>query len=464
MNKLILASILLFSILQSCTIVTTREEEDLYTITDKDTTFKHFIKNALGNRNRGVVHPSTKEILSEREITQRDSTVNRYYPDFIRLGLFEGMGLIGGSTDFSLNSGLFGIYPEPSLLDESSRGTKSGSLFTGGIYRFGIYENRLRWFRDAENWTWGVHGVEAIIPDARVENGLLGFVTPYIRKRYYFRDDIPYISATIAIGMGFFPSQYGNFSGSLDIGSIGGVNLRAYLGLALGYNSKNSVLIAGNDFADDGVFNTIPYAGLSVSVLDFVNVVPELYTEWKDHEHSSWKVGLADISFVNTNSEYSVLGNNSGDTSTSIIKGYFVKLANAEVAIPIKGNYNLYAGTSLISLYMMGLNGNGIGVLPLRVGYWHQLLKDELSIDPYIEYGYYPSRYVNLGAKLRLRFSDRFNMGILGGYISGNTLGGIGSQTLSFLGDATSFEGFYVGLSFSLLDRIFYPEELRYSK
>lgn len=463
MNKIILIIILLFSLLQSCTIMTTREEEDLYTITEKDTTVTHFIKNSPGNVDRGVVHPSTKEILLKRELTQRDSIVNRYYPDFIRLGLFEGMGLIGGSTDFSLNTGLFGVYPDPTLLDENARGAKGGSIFTGGIYRFGIYENRLRWFQDAENWTWGIHVVEAIIPDARVETGLMGYLTPYLRKRYYLRDDIPYVSATVAVGMCFFPSQYANVSGSIDVGSIGGVNLRAYVGLAAGYNSETSVLIQNNDFADKGVFNTIPYAGLSVSVLDFVNVVPELYTEWKDHEHSSWKIGLADITFVNTNSEYSAIGNIS-DSSTSIIKGYFMRLANAEVAIPINGNYNLYAGTSLLSLYMMGLNGNGIGVLPLRVGYWHQLLKDELSIDPFIEYGYYPSSYFNIGAKLRLRLSDRFNVGIVGGYISGSTLGGIGSQTLDFLGDATSFDGMYIGLSFSLLDRIFYPEELRYSE
>lgn len=464
MNKIILIIILLFSLLQSCTIVTTREEEDLFTLTKKDTTVKHFIKNAPGNIDRGVVHPSTKEILTEREITQRDSTVNRYYPDFIRLGLFEGMGLIGGSSDFSLNSGIFGVYPDPALLDKNARGSKGGSIFTGGIYRLGIYENRLRWFQDAKNWTWGLHGVEAIIPDARVETGLIGMLTPYIRKRYFFRDDIPYVSATIAVGMGFFPSQYANFSGSLDVGSLGGVNFRAYIGFAAGYNSKTSLLVEGNDYATEGIFNTIPYAGISVSVLDFVNVVPELYTEWKDHEHSSWKVGLADITFVNTNSQYSAFGDNSRDSSTSIIKGYFIRLANAQIAIPINGNYNLYAGTSLLSLYIMGLNGNGIGVLPLRVGYWHQLLKDELSIDPYIEYGYYPSSYINIGANLRLRFSDRFNLGIIGGYISGNTLGGIGSQTLDFLGNATSFDGYYIGLSFSFLDRIFYPEELRYAE
>ncbi|MER3328251.1 MAG: hypothetical protein RIF34_01645, partial [Candidatus Kapaibacterium sp.] len=161
MKNIILAIILLFSLLQSCTIMTTREEEDLYTITERDTTVKHFIKNAPGNKNRGVVHPSTKEILREREVTQKDSIVNRYYPDFIRIGLFEGMGLIGGSTDFSLNSGIFGVYPDPALLDESSRGSNGGSIFSGGIYRIGIYENRLRWFRDAENWTWGFHGLEA---------------------------------------------------------------------------------------------------------------------------------------------------------------------------------------------------------------------------------------------------------------------------------------------------------------
>lgn len=456
--------VLLFIVmLQSCSMVITREEEDLYTISDVDTTTTHFIKNAPGNVDRGVVHPSTKEILTERTITQHDSTVNRFYPDFIRLGLFEGMGLIGGSTDFSLNSGIFGIYPDPSLLDENSRGENGGSLFTGGIYRLGIYENRLRWFRDAKDWTFGFHGVEAILPDARIEKGLIGMLTPYIRKRYYFRDDIPYVSATIAVGMGFFPSQYMNVSGSLDVGSIGGLNVRAYVGLAAGYNSATSLLIQGNDFATEGIFNTIPYAGLSVSVLDFMNRVPELYTEWKDHEHSSWSVGLAEIAFVNTNSEYSIFSSDT-DSSTAIIKGYFMKIANANVAIPIEDNYNFYAGTSLLSLYLMGLNGNGIAVLPIRFGYWQQLLKDELSIDPHIEFGYFPSTYVEVGAKLRLRFNERYNFGIIGGYITGSTTGGLGSETLDFLGDATTFDGFYLGLSFSLYDQIFYPEELRYAE
>lgn len=463
MKKYIPFILLLVVMLQSCSFIITRDEEDIYTITDNDTTATHFIKNAPGNVNRGVVHPSTKEIITERTITQHDSTINRYYPDFIRLGLFEGMGLIGGSSDFSLNTGLFGVYPDPSLLDENSRGESGGSIFTGGIYRIGIYENRLRWFRDAKDWTFGFHGLEAIMPDARAEKGLLGILTPYIRKRYYFRDDIPYVSATIAVGMGFFPSQYMNVSGSLDVGSIGGLNVRAYVGLAAGYNSKTSPLISGNDFAEEGVFNTIPYAGLSVSVLDFMNRVPELYTEWKDHEHSSWTVGLAEIAFINTNSEYSIFGTEE-DKSTAIIKGYFMKIANANVAIPIEDNYNFYAGTSLLSLYLMGLNGNGIAVLPIRLGYWHQLLKDELSIDPHIEFGYFPSTFVEVGAKLRLRFSDRYNMAIIGGYITGSTTGGLASETLDFLGDATEFDGFYVGLSFSLYDQIFYPEELRYAE
>lgn len=464
MRKLIPIFILLFTLLQSCSFIITREEEDLYTITKKDTTYTHFVNNAPNNVDRGVVHPSTKEIYAERTITQRDSTVERDYPDFIRIGLFEGMGLIGGSTDYSLNSGIFGIYPVPTLLDEKSRGQNGGSIFTGGIYRIGIYENRLRWFRDAKDWSWGLHAMEAIIPDARAEKGLIGYMTPYIRKRYYFRDDIPYVAATIAVGAGFFPSQYMNISGSLDVGSIGGLNIRAYLGLATGYNSKSSALIKGNDFANESVFNTIPYAGLSVSVLDFVNRVPELYTEWKDYEHSSWKVGLIEMTFVNTNSQYSFFDNNQLDSTTSLIKGYFMKIANAEVAIPIKDNYNLYAGTSLMSLYLMGLNGNGIGILPIRVGYWYQLLKDELSIDPYVEYGYFPSNYFDLGAKLRLRFSDRFNIALAGGYISGSTTGGLGSDVLKFLGDADSFSGFYIGISFSAFDRIFYPEELRYAK
>jgi len=463
MKTKILLALLLTVIVQSCSMVTTREEEDLYTVINKDTVESHFIKNAPGNVDRGVVHPSTKEILRDRDIVKFDSTDKRYYPDFIRLGLFEGMGFIGGDTEFSLNSGFFGIHPSPELLDESSRGGGGGSIFTGGIYRLGIYENRLRWFRDAPDWTWGVHGFEAIIPDAQAENSLMSMMTPYIRKRFYFRDDIPYLSATISVGLGYYPSQYMNISGSLDLGSIGGLNLRAYVGMAAGYNSASTPQISNNDFAEEGVFSTLPYAGLSVSVLDFVNRVPELYTEWKDHEHSSWSIGLAELAIINTNSEYSYFGDQS-EPSESPISGMIFKLANANVAIPIKDNYNFYAGTSLMSLYLLGLNGNGIGILPIRVGYWHQLMQDELSIDPYFELGYYPSNYYDFGVKLRLKFTDRYNIAINAGYISGRTLGGLNSETLDFLGNADEFSGYYIGLSFGLWDQIFQPEELRYAK
>jgi hypothetical protein len=461
MKTRILLILLVTLVVQSCSFTITREEEDLYTVVNKDTVETHFIKNAPGNVDRGVVHPSTKEILRERDIAKYDSTVNRFYPDFIRLGLFEGMGFIGGDTDFSLNSGLLGIHPNADLLYESSRGGGSGSIFTGGIYRIGIYENRLRWFRDAPDWTWGVHGFEAIVPDARAENSLTSMLTPYIRKRFYFRDDIPYLSATIAVGLGYYPSQYINVSGSLDLGSIGGLNLRAYVGMASGYNSATTPQISNNDFAEEGIFSTLPYAGLSVSVLDFVNRVPELYTEWKDHEHSSWNIGIAELTVVNTNSEYSYFGSET-EPSDSPISGMIFKFANANVAIPIEDNYNFYAGTSLISMYLLGQNGNGIGILPIRIGYWHQLMQDELSVDPYAEFGYYPSSYYDVGVKLRLRFSERYSVALNGGYISGRTLGGINSETLDFLGDADSFSGYYIGLSFGLGDRIFFPEELRY--
>lgn len=460
----ILIVIGLVIIVQSCAFIT-RTEEDTFTITTRDTTEKHFVKNAPDNEDRGVIHPSTKEIIKERTFAQYDSVVTREYPNFIRLGLFESVGLIGGSTEYALNTGIFGVYPDLELLDETSRGDDNGGIFAGGMYRFGIYEDRLRWFRDAPNWTWGFHIYEAIIPDARIENALISWFTPYIRKRFYFSDDIPYLSATIAAGIGFTPSQYLNLSGSLDLGSVGGLNIRAYAGFAFGYNSASSSLISNNDYAEEAQTNAIPYAGIGVSVLDFVNIVPELYTEWKDHEHSSWQVGLAKFAFINTNTESSALFDQDPGEDAPIVNGLIFKLANASVIIPVFEDKGLYGGTSLLSIHLLGENGNAMGILPLRVGYWKQLLKDELSVDPFIEYGYYPSSYFNLGANLSLKVNNSFNVGLIAGYISGNTVGGaFDGDVVDFLGDAAEIDAFYLGIQLNILDQIFLPEEIRYNR
>ncbi len=59
--------------------------------------------------------------------------------------------------------------------------------------------------------------------------------------------------------------------------------------------------------------------------------------------------------------------------------------------------------------------------MPVRVGYWHTLIPDELSVEPFFEFNYFPSSFVNIGAKLNLRINNTINTSIHLGYVNGNT-------------------------------------------
>lgn len=432
----------------------TREEKDIYTITERDTTYQHFVRNSPVNQNQGTVFPSSREVLSERNTIQRDSIIIRYYPDFIRMGVFESIGTIGGNSNYGIGTGLFGIFINNDV-SSSYRGS-SGHLFNGGIYRLGIGEWRLRWFRDANNWTIGTSIFEAILPDARSEKYLLSAFPLYIRKRYYLREEIPYIAITPAFGFGWFPSQYINLSGSIDVGSIGGLNIRAYIGYALGYNGSSAPQINNNDYTNNEQTVSFPYLGLGVSVLDFLNRVPETYIEWKDHEHSSWQIGWFGASLLTSNAEYSFLS----DSSKTFFKGFDFEIARTNVVLPLLNN-SFYAGTSLMKIIVLGDKNWTTSVLPIRIGYWTTLLQDELSATPFLELGYYPNYYFNLGGELNLRISELVNVGLKGGFISGEAdkfeLFQTGSQTFTY-------SKFYFGLNFRVLDRIFFPQELRYNR
>ncbi len=432
----------------------TREEKDIYTITERDTTYQHFVRNSPVNQNQGTVFPSSREVLSERNSIQRDSTITRYYPDFIRMGVFESIGTIGGNANYGIGTGLFGVFIDQNT-SASSRGG-SGKIFNGGIYRLGIGEWRLRWFRDAKNWTIGTSIYEALLPDARSEKYLMSTFPIYIRKRYYLREEIPYIAITPAFGFGWFPSQYINLSGSIDVGSIGGLNLRAYIGYAVGYNGSWTPQIANNDYTKKEQTVNFPYIGIGMSMLDFLNRVPETYVEWKDHEHSSWQIGWLGGSLLTSNAQYSSLS----DSSKTFIKGFDVEVARTNVVLPILNN-SLYAGTSLFKLIVVGDNNWTTSVLPIRVGYWTTILQDELTATPFLEIGYYPNYYFNLGGEFNLRISDMLDVGLKGGFISGEA-----DKFEIFKSDSKTFNysKFYFGISFRIIDRIFFPKELRYNR
>jgi hypothetical protein len=452
----ILASIILAILLGSCATLT-RTEEDIYTLTDIDTAITYHWVNAPGTRDNGVIFPSSKVIVPEREIIQRDSIVERYYPDFIRFGFFESVGIIGGNSDNSIGTGLFGIFPEFDKLSDSYRG--GDHLFTGGIYRLGILEHRLRWFRDSKNWTIGTHGLEFLIPDSRGERMLFSVLPVYLRKRYYLREDIPYLSVTPSLGIGLYPSLYLNLSGSLELGSIGGLNLRAYIGVAAGYNSPGTPQVKNNDYMNEssGQSSIFPYFGLGISFLDFHNLVRETEKEWKYYEHSAWNIGLLQFAIINGSSEESIYSGN------SLFTGFQLKLANASLAILHRNNH-FFLGTSLMNLIVAGQNSWGMGILPIRGGYWFIVAEDELSAEPFLEASYYPSAFVNIGTKVNLAISESINIGLIIGYINGSTSFKLPVDFNNNFGINKDLSSLYMGINFGLLDRIFFREELRYYK
>lgn len=441
------------------TLSLTRTEEDAFTITTKDSTITDAVRNEPGERDNGVIYPSSRTLTVNSFTTQRDSIVERYYPNFIRFAVFESVGLIGtSSSEKGIGSGMFGImgFFDPDFAS-ITKGKPRSVTFTGGIYRVLTYETRLRWFRDAKDWTIGFSAFEALVPEVANESTLGSFLPLYLRKRYYLREQIPYIAVTPAIGFGLFPSQYVNASVSLDVGSMGGLNFRLYGGYAAGTNSKGNMFNNTNDRTSP----SFPYVGLGVSVLDFLNRVPELYTEWKDHEHSAWDIGLLQFTLLNSG-EPSVF---STKNPTSLLRGYMLRVAPTSLALPILDN-KLYIGTSLFSVLVLGESKFGLGVLPIRIGYWHTLLDDELSLEPFIEYDYYPSSFANIGARLNLKVSNIVNVSANVGYVNGNSIGSglLPPDILGDLGTANSLNGAYFGLGLSIDDRIFFPKEIRYNR
>ncbi|MFN3305965.1 MAG: hypothetical protein ACK42Z_02125, partial [Candidatus Kapaibacteriota bacterium] len=281
----------------------------------------------------------------------------------------------------------------------------------------------------------------------------------YIKKRFFLWEKIPYLAISPSLGFGLYPSQYINLNTALELGSLGGLNLRAYAGFALGQNLKGSPL---NDkpIAQTQTIST-PYIGFGISFLDFVNIVPELYTEWKDHEHSSWNIGLFQFSLLHTNSEISL-----DKSEKSLIKGIHFRLFPTAISIPILNN-GFYFGSSLLNLFVFGFEDVGIGILPFRLGYWQVILPDELSIEPFVEYNYYPSTFIHFGNRINLKISQSFNFSLAFGYVDGNNKRFYESplrQDLIKFTPFYSFSRYYIGISIGINDRIFQPEEIRYNK
>ncbi|MFW6276368.1 MAG: hypothetical protein ACOC2K_01690, partial [Bacteroidota bacterium] len=302
------------------------------------------------------------------------------------------------------------------------------------------------WFRDAENWTIGTSAFEVLAPDARGEMILAGAFPIQIRKRYYLRDKIPYVTLTPLIDLSYLPSQYLNLALSLDVGSIGGLNVRSYIGLALGYNGKYTPQIRNNDFTDEGETVIYPYLGIGMSVLDFHNRVEETQKEWKYHEHSGWDIGFMQFSFLHSGA----------DIKDNPFNSINMKIANSYLALPVL-DYKLYAGTSLVNYMSFSSIEYFTGVLPIRIGYWQTLIADELIAEPFAEYNYYPDSFFNIGLRVNLRIFERSNLSLLIGHASGTN-----EYLNEYVGGSEDVSRSYIGIGLNLLDRIFYRDHLRY--
>ena len=442
----------------------TRTEEDLYTITQSDTTIREEVHNPPGDRENGTIYPSPRTVEITREYVQRDSTVERHYPAFLRFGGIETASFFStGSTDGAGN-GLFGLY---GLLN--IKRTTASKIFTANMYRFMPYEIRLRWFDDAPNWTIGTAAAEMFIRqnDSSAEwdtdEALIGVAPIYVRKRFFLREEPPYIMVVPFFGFSgpWGPSYYVNAGSTFDVGSYGGLNFRGYAGYIAGTSSLFTEKGGG------GV--AFPYFGVGVSALDFVNKTEELFIEWKDHDHNALEVSGLNFDIVRAFSDTSdPFGTalNDPNAGTPPLTGFIMRFASASIPVPI-GDRRWFVGTSLFNLMALNRTNIAFGFLPLRTGYRLNLVSDELNLEPFGEFTYFPSTAWHLGARTLLKlpkveqlgFDFPMTLNLVVGLVSGST----NIDVLTDFEDLQAPDDFttpYIGFGIGIGDALFSPEEV----
>lgn len=405
-------------VLSSCAI--TRKETDYWTVTDRDVTkgeVNPLDTGATGNN--GVIFPSKRTKDIDRYTVQHDSTYDREYPNFLRGGGIETAGLIGSSSSKGLGFGVFGLYGLFSG-DQFLKPQNENNLFKGELIRLYPMEYWLRWFGDAPDWTLGWSPFEFLAGDEQTKDQFVSIAANlYLRHRTYIRDKIPYIIFSPFAGVSAFPSLYLNAGAELTIGSIGGLSLRGYAGFAAGkawlispLNIATSGTVSSSDVAPTRVF---PYVGLGISIMNFINKPSETLKEWKYMVHSAMNVNITEITVTKNN-----LGLDSSIFQDAYpVQGFQMKLASVQIPLPIL-NDHFWAGTSLMQWVALGFNGMGVGVLPLRVGYRQYILAEDLMFEPFFEWSYYPSHYINIGGRFKLDTYTTENIGLTFGYISGS--------------------------------------------
>lgn len=437
----------------------TRVERDVYTTTTLDTVVTQRVTNPPGERDNGVIAPSSRVENRVRTVGYADSISVREYPNFIRWCLFEGVSLVGSAdaNSESTKTGLFGLYRDINdvLFGEDPQDTSF--IFDGYMFRMGLMEWKLDWFDHAPDWSWGVTAFEIIRPDN--DNMLTGAGVLSVNKRFYLRSKIPYVTIRPSVSLSLLPTQYVNPSVSAEIGSIGGVNLRAYVGYAFG-----SAL-----FSSTSEFITVPYAGLGVSVMDFLNREEELDTEWKYHEHSAWDVGLIELTFVGSEADRSIFATRRSGADAPMIKGVTGRFAIADIALPFL-DYRLSLGTSLINTVLLGSTEYGIGVLPLRLTYHWMPFTSSFRVEPFAEVNFAPSSFVHAGVRMSFPVADQMSITFVAGWANGNTGSRVaGLEEFGFSIDQRRlvdphFGAIYLGIGASLFDQLFTRKDLRYGK
>ncbi|MEN3027334.1 MAG: hypothetical protein ABDH31_06495, partial [Chlorobiota bacterium] len=280
------------------------------------------------------------------------------------------------------------------------------------------------------------------------ESWLVGVLPLYVSKRWHFREFPPYVVAAVSFGTSLFPSQYLNLTGSLELGSLGGVNLRGYAGFLWGQTPARQGRSEGTSTAK-------LYAGLGTSLLDFLNREEELQQEWSEHRHSAWSVGIGHGAFLRTTTSQSIWT----EGSAPLISGLLLRVMPVQLALPLRPQ-GFYLGTSLITTLILGMDQGAIGILPLRAGYWFELVPAGLYGDLGAEALYYPSNAVNLSARLILRLSGIANIFLTAGFADGSALRG--REWWDILTDAGRFSGWYIGIGTGVGERLFRPSEVWY--
>jgi hypothetical protein len=402
--------------LSSCSLTKfiTRTEKENYHIVHRDTTVIERVHNLPGTTQDTSHHPAPSSRTTEivPYTSERDSIIPHTYPNFLRWGVFEVAGVYAGGT--GPGGGLLGAY---GLAD-------GGKIFTGEMIRIFPLEVRLRWFDDAPNWTFGTSAVEYWGMDNSLDHSFLTVVglNQYVRRRFFLRDQIPYVIFQPYLGISEFPSAYLNIGGEFHVGSLGGLNLRAYAGL-----------ISGFDWGLPSVGGTFPYAAVGVSSLDYTNRLEETFREW--YQYTRTTVGTT------------VLDGTGGSPNF-----YDARVASVEFPLPV-GNRHAWIGTSFVHYMRMDTTSSALGVLPISAGY-RQYLTDKIILEPAIEASYYPSMFVNAFLRIKTGIGMQCSIGGVAGFMTGSS-GQLETQYNKPFGAP------YFGLSLFVGDWDYTPEQIQ---